>query len=169
MNSGDAARSSEISWQYLVLLLICGSVFAAGFFFAARQHFLSMDYGFKNSKLKKQLEDLEAEQRRLVLDREVALSPTAIRKATRMLAGYKEQADETMTATVVQTAATAPAPVPTALRSSVKPTVMTKLAAAKVSPPEVKARQDNSENPVRNGSVRERLAAEKITAVAKLR
>ncbi|MEO8649134.1 MAG: hypothetical protein ABI539_08215 [Acidobacteriota bacterium] len=171
MTADSAARSTEISWQYLVLLLICGSVFAAGFFFAARQHFLSMDYGFKNSKLKKQLEDLEAEQRRLTLEREVSLSPTAIRKATRMLAGYKDQGDEMPTAAVVQTVAKglAPQAIPVSLRLPIKATVMSKISAAKISEPEVKARQDNSENHARNGATRERLAPEKMTAVAKLR
>ena len=79
--SASPAQAIQLNWQYLLLVLVCGAVVAAGFFFAARQHFMSMDYGFKNSKLKKQLEDLEAEKRRLVLAREISLSPTEIRKA----------------------------------------------------------------------------------------
>jgi hypothetical protein len=79
--SASSAQAIQLNWQYVLLVLVCGAVVAAGFFFAARQHFMSMDYGFKNSKLKKQLEDLEAEKRRLVLSREISLSPTEIRKA----------------------------------------------------------------------------------------
>ena len=45
----------------------------AGFFGAARQHFSSIDYGIKNSKLRQQVEELEAENRRL-------LSPGEIKK-----------------------------------------------------------------------------------------
>lgn len=54
---------------------------AAGFFLAARQHFLSMELGIKNSNLRKQLEDLETEKRRLLLTREVAYSPAEVRRA----------------------------------------------------------------------------------------
>ena len=74
---------AQLNWQYLLVTLVCGAVIAAGFFFAARQHFISMDYGFKNSKLRKQLEGLEAENRRLVLAREVSMSPAELRKAAK--------------------------------------------------------------------------------------
>ena len=76
-----AIPSRELSWSFMLLVIVCACVVAAGFFFAARQHFTSMDYGFKNSKLREQLQNLETEKRRLLLAREVALSPLAIRKA----------------------------------------------------------------------------------------
>lgn len=81
-----ATKDAHINWQQLLLVLLCGAVTAAGFFFAARQHFMTIDYGFKNSRLKKQLEELEAEKRRLTLAREVSLSPVEIRKASRTVA-----------------------------------------------------------------------------------
>jgi len=61
----------------LALLMI------SGFFFAGRQHFSSMDYSMKNSRLRKQIDDLQAEKRRLLLSREVALSPAEIKKAAK--------------------------------------------------------------------------------------
>lgn len=80
-----APSSRELSWSFILLIIVCTGVVAAGFFFAASQHFTSMDYGIKNSKLREQLRDLEAEKRRLLLAREVASSPLAIRKAARGL------------------------------------------------------------------------------------
>jgi hypothetical protein len=62
-------------------VLACIAVLACGFFFAARQHFSSMDFGMKNSRLRKQIDDLESEKRRLLLAREVSLSPNEIKKA----------------------------------------------------------------------------------------
>jgi len=76
-----AIPSRELSWSFMLLVIVCACVVATGFFFAARQHFTSMDYGIKNSKLRDQLQNLETEKRRLLLAREVALSPLAIRKA----------------------------------------------------------------------------------------
>jgi hypothetical protein len=61
--------------------LACMTVLACGFFFAARQHFSSMDFGMKNSRLRKQVDDLESEKRRLMLAREVSLSPAELKKA----------------------------------------------------------------------------------------
>jgi len=75
------APARELSWSFMLLVIICACVVATGFFFAARQHFSSMEYGLKNSKLREQLQNLETEKRRLLLAREVASSPLAIRKA----------------------------------------------------------------------------------------
>ena len=88
-----AAPAREIPWSFMLLVIACACVVAAGFFFAARQHFTSMDYGLKNSKLREQLENLEAEKRRLLLAREVALSPLAMTKAAREI-GLRQVTDE---------------------------------------------------------------------------
>jgi hypothetical protein len=77
------ADTRDLPWSYLLVVLFCGAVLATGFFFAARQHFTSMDLGMKNSKLRKQVDDLEAEKRRLLLAKEIALSPFEIGKASR--------------------------------------------------------------------------------------
>jgi len=74
-----------IPWRYCILTLVCGLALVVGFFFAARQHFSSMDYGIKNSKLRKQKSELEDAQRQLILDKEIALSPSEIKKAAKKL------------------------------------------------------------------------------------
>src|SRR5262245_37884030 len=76
-----------ISTKYLLLTAVCGLVLVASFFFAARQHFSSMDYSMQNNKLKKQVEELESDKRRLQLAREVSLSPLEIKKAAKKI-GY---------------------------------------------------------------------------------
>ena len=75
-----AGDTATVSWGYFVLTVICSCVLAAGFFLAAKQHFNTMDYGMRNSKLRKQVEELQTEQRRLMLAREISLSPTEIKR-----------------------------------------------------------------------------------------
>ncbi|MFN0279608.1 MAG: hypothetical protein ACKVRN_13585 [Pyrinomonadaceae bacterium] len=65
------------------LVFVCVLMLVSGFFLAARQHFSSMDFGMKNSRLRKQVDDLEAEKRRLLLAREISLSPNEIKKAAK--------------------------------------------------------------------------------------
>jgi len=64
---------------------LMGAIIVSGFFFAARQHFLSWDYGMKNSRLRKQLDDLETEKRRLLLARENSSSPTEVKRSAKKL------------------------------------------------------------------------------------
>lgn len=78
-------EKDPIPWRYCLLTLCCGVFLVGGFFFAARSHFASIDFGIKNSSLKKQLEDLESEKRRLTLLKEIALSPAEIKKAAKKL------------------------------------------------------------------------------------
>jgi hypothetical protein len=74
----ESKRSRRRTWP---VALACMTVLTCGFFFAARQHFSSMDFGMKNSRLRKQIDDLESEKRRLMLAREVSLSPAELKKA----------------------------------------------------------------------------------------
>ena len=69
-----------IPWRYCLLTLVCGLILVGGFFWAARQHFSAMDFGIKNAKLRKSKSDLETEQRRLALVKEMSLSPAEIKK-----------------------------------------------------------------------------------------
>ena len=78
-------EKDPIPWRYCLLTLVCGVFLVGGFFVAARAHFSSVDFGIKNSTLKKQLEDLESEKRRLQWLRETALSPAEIKKAAKKL------------------------------------------------------------------------------------
>lgn len=75
----------SIPWRYCLLTLICGLLLVGGFFFAAKQHFAAIEYGIKNSRLKKQLDDLGDEKRRLMLDKELAVSPAELTKAAKKL------------------------------------------------------------------------------------
>ena len=76
-------KSNFRRWTTYSLVFVCCLTLASGFFFAARQHFSSIDYGMKNSRLRKQVDELEAEKRRLILAREVSLSPGEIKKAAK--------------------------------------------------------------------------------------
>src|SRR3982750_341254 len=87
-----ATPTHELSWSFMLLVAVCACVVAAGFFFAARQHFTSMDFGIKNSRLRDQIEDLQTEKRRLLLAREIASSPLSIRKAASAM-GLRQNAE----------------------------------------------------------------------------
>ena len=80
-NAGQ--QGSPKHWRNYALMFVCSLLLVSGFFFAGRQHFSSMDYGMKNSKLRRQIDDLQAEKRRLLLAREVSLSPAEIKKAAK--------------------------------------------------------------------------------------
>jgi len=85
------------------LMFVCVLVVVSGLFFAARQHFSSVDYSMRNSKLRKQLDDLESEKRRLLLAREVSLSPAEIKKTARKL-GIDNSAAAAQVASATRTA-----------------------------------------------------------------
>jgi len=105
-----------------VLVSVCGLTLLTGFFFAARQHFSSMDYGMKNSRLRKQIDELEAEKRRLLLAREVSLSPAEIKKAARRTGLTQTAAPGGELAQVVST--TKDKAVPAAAAPAMKPMVI---------------------------------------------
>ena len=86
----------------IFMLVLCALLFASGFFLAGRQHFSSVDYGMKNSKLKKQIADLETEKRRLILAREISLSPNELRKAAKKAGLLAEPSSETQAPSAVQ-------------------------------------------------------------------
>jgi hypothetical protein len=95
-----AAMNSAMPWRFFILIIICAAVLASGFFFAARQHFSTMDLGLKNSKMRKQIEELESERRRLILSKEVSLSPSEIARTAHAM-GFKEHTDQPQ-ATIVR-------------------------------------------------------------------
>jgi cell division protein FtsL len=67
----------------LALLLFCGLVLTGGFLFAARQHFAAIQYGYQNEELRREHQRLEAEQKRLLLEKEEASSPSRLEPAAR--------------------------------------------------------------------------------------
>jgi hypothetical protein len=82
-----------LPWRYGLLTIGCGLLLGAGFFLAARMHFSAMDYGMHNAKLRRLKENLEAEQRKLVVAKETAMSPSEINKAARRI-GLQEMSFE---------------------------------------------------------------------------
>lgn len=88
-NPGKSTRSRKsedrdrIRLSRYAAIFGCVLMLMSGFFFAGRQHFASLDYGIKNSKLRKQLEDLKAEKQRLLFAREVSLSPNEIKRSAK--------------------------------------------------------------------------------------
>jgi hypothetical protein len=79
----NTAPKTAPSWNYYVAATAVCCVLVAGFFLAARQHFSSIDFGIKNSRLRRQLDELQAEKRRLLLSKEITLSPAEIKKAAK--------------------------------------------------------------------------------------
>jgi cell division protein FtsL len=69
----------------LLLMFLCGLFLTCGFVYAARQHFLAIEYGYMTEDLRKEEARLLEEQRRLLLEREQAASPARIEKAARAL------------------------------------------------------------------------------------
>ena len=78
-------ETQNMSLPFTMMIVVAGAILVVGFFFAAQQHFSSIDYGIKNSRLRKQIDELEAEKRRLLLAKEVSLSPAEIKKAARKM------------------------------------------------------------------------------------
>ena len=83
--TGVQRQRDPIPWRYCLLTIVCGLLLAAGFFFAARQHFSAIEYGIKNAKLRQQRDELENVQRQFYLAKEIALSPIEIKKAAKKI------------------------------------------------------------------------------------
>ena len=97
-----AKAPARSRWKTYLLIMTCGLLTVSGFFFAGRQHFSWMDIGMKNSRLRKQIDDLQAEKRRLLLAREISLSPTEIKKAAKKV-GISESPEGNATVAQVVT------------------------------------------------------------------
>jgi cell division protein FtsL len=77
-------RDSRSS-RRLLLLLVCGVVLAGGFLFAASLYFKAVRYGYQNEQLRRERDRLLEEQRRLLLEREAAVSPVNLSRAARKI------------------------------------------------------------------------------------
>lgn len=102
--AAHAIDRTPATLTYILLTIGCAAFLAAGFFFAAKQHFAAMDLGMKNSTLRKQVEEMEAQNRQLVLAREIGRSPASV-KRTASNKGFREK--NAMVATAVSTTTTA--------------------------------------------------------------
>ncbi len=74
-------EQAPIPLQYFVMGLFCAGIMGVGFFFAAKQHFSSVELSMKNSDMRKIKQNLEAEQRKLRVEREEVSVPATIEKA----------------------------------------------------------------------------------------
>lgn len=78
-SKGKASSGSHI--RVYGTMALAGAIVVSGFFLAATQHFSFWDFSIKNSRLRRQIDELQAEKRRLLVAREVSLSPAEIKKA----------------------------------------------------------------------------------------
>lgn len=108
----NVRRESEpLPWKFAIVTLVGGAALVAGFFYAAKTHFASINYCIRNAELKKQIAELESEKRRLSLAKEMALAPGELKKAARKLglveltAGNITAAEEPATRPTVPAAA----------------------------------------------------------------
>lgn len=133
------------------MMIACGLMLVSGFFFAGRLHFSTMDFGMKNSRLRKQVDELEAEKRRLLLAREISLSPAEIKKAARKTGMIDPVALEGEVAQVASATKEKATPQPT---NEIKPMVIktaavTAVAAAAPRVAAVFPKAERSEKPVK--------------------
>jgi hypothetical protein len=110
-------------------MAVCALTVVSGFFFAGRQHFSSIDFGMKNSKLRRQIDELEAEKRRLLLARETSLSPAEIKRAAKRLGLLGEEAQNAPIAQVISSTKDKAVPAPS---TADKPLVIKTSAVAPV-------------------------------------
>jgi hypothetical protein len=157
-----------LPWRFVLLTAICACLLATGFFFAARQHFSTIDLGLKNSKLRKQIDDLESERRRLVLAKEVSVSPIQIarnaryglREEPKVVPQEQEIARLEKKETYVQ-----PVPVAVALREA-KTTTTPAIKPAEAKKVEKPKAKQAVEKPTTSPNERPRIAAENEKRVA---
>ena len=83
----------------LALLMSCGLVLTGGFLIAARQHFAAVQFGYQNEELRREHQRLEAEQKRLLLEKEEASSPLRLEPAAREIGLQPVQPGQIMTKT----------------------------------------------------------------------
>ena len=69
----------------LALLLFCGLVLASGFVFAARQHFVAVQYGYQSEELRRERDRLLQEQQHLLLRKEQSFAPARLESEAREL------------------------------------------------------------------------------------
>ena len=126
--TAPAKVQGQQKFQVLLIALICVAAVAAGFFSAARQHFATMDFGLKNSQLRRQVENLEAERRRLILAKETSLSPASIKQTASKL-GFREQVTAPPSSADVRVESSAARTAPAAEFTSFKPQATVSSAA----------------------------------------
>jgi len=93
----------------------------------------------KNSKLRKQIEDLEAEKRRLILARQISLSPNELRKAAKKIGLLAEPGAETQAPAALQASVKTTEAPPPAKTAPSNPLVVKTASVAETHPTAVPA------------------------------
>jgi cell division protein FtsL len=78
----------------LALLLLCGLALAGGFVYAGDRHFAALRLGYLTENQRKIREEQTEQQRRLLLEREAAASPSRLERAARRLGMHPMQASQ---------------------------------------------------------------------------
>jgi preprotein translocase subunit SecF len=65
--------------------VIAGILIAAGFAFAAQQHFTALEQSIRNVEMQRERERLKREQKRLIFEREMAASPAQLEVRARKI------------------------------------------------------------------------------------
>lgn len=86
-------KREPIAWRYSFLSIVSVLLLGTGFLYAARTHFSAMNYSMKNEKLRKEIEELENNQRQLKVQKEMVSSPVQLEKAARRL-GFRRMSPE---------------------------------------------------------------------------
>ncbi len=132
-NSPRSAQRGKHGFRTYFLIFVCGLLTVSGFFLAGRQHFSWMDYGMRNSRLRKQIDELQAEKRRLLLARETSLAPDEIKKAAKKFITTTLAGATSSTAPVASTIAAVVKPnAPNATKPIVEKTVAVSPAASPI-------------------------------------
>lgn len=84
-NSDVRRERDERAFRRLLVVLAGGLLLAGGFVVAVGQHFAAVQYGYRSEALRREREQLLAEQQQLQLALDEATSPAALERAAREL------------------------------------------------------------------------------------
>ncbi|MFL6208418.1 MAG: hypothetical protein ACJ74W_06180 [Pyrinomonadaceae bacterium] len=84
-NANVLRERDERAFRRLLVLLAGGLLLAGGFVVAVGQHFKAVDYGYRNEALRREREQLLAEQQQLQLALDAAAAPGALARAAEQI------------------------------------------------------------------------------------
>ena len=93
-NSRVAREHDRGAFLRFGFLLLCGLTLAGGFVYAGVQHFAALKLGYETQNLRKVRDNLAAEQRRFLVEREAVASPARLERAARQLGMQPMQASQ---------------------------------------------------------------------------
>ncbi|HEX8181873.1 MAG TPA: hypothetical protein VF525_20195 [Pyrinomonadaceae bacterium] len=96
------------AFRRLLVVLAGGLLLTGGFVVAVGQHFKAVDYGYRSETLRREREQLLAEQQRLQLALDEAASPAALARAAAQIGMQPARAAQMTTAPRADAARTVP-------------------------------------------------------------